>query len=161
MAFNSSDSSPKWPKVADAVIKAVLRAVKNGEFSEDKAIKRFARSPSWVWTAIDPESQLLVVIDVGARTLSMVQRVVHQLVQRFAPDGVPMFLSDGFRESLPAILGHCGVWGHPEVAKTKARCPSRDGGRCHRYSRRRGENLPGADASWPSSTGSSSGQWNR
>jgi IS1 family transposase len=93
---------------------AVLRAVKNGELSEDEAIKRFERSPYWVWTAMDPESKLLVVIDVGARTLAMAQRVVHQLVQRLAPDCVPMFLSDGFREYIPAILGHFGVWVHPE-----------------------------------------------
>jgi IS1 family transposase len=93
---------------------AVLRAVKNGELSEDEAIKRFERSPYWVWTAMDPESKLLVVIDVGARTLAMAQRVVHQLVQRLAPDCVPMFLSDGFREYMPAILGHFGVWVHPE-----------------------------------------------
>jgi hypothetical protein len=45
---------------------AVLRDVKNGELSEDEAIKRLERSPHWVWTAIDPESKLLLVIDVGS-----------------------------------------------------------------------------------------------
>ena len=61
---------------------AVLRAIKNGALSDDDAIKRLERSPHWVWTAIDPESKLLVVIDVGARTLAMAQRVVHQTVAR-------------------------------------------------------------------------------
>jgi len=37
---------------------AVLRAVKDGELSEDKAITRFERAPRWVWTAIDPESKV-------------------------------------------------------------------------------------------------------
>src|SRR3712207_7945478 len=46
---------------------AVLREVKAGALSDDEAIQRLERSPSWVWTAIDPESKLLVVIDVGDR----------------------------------------------------------------------------------------------
>src|SRR4029434_9238199 len=58
---------------------AVLRAFKAGEISEDAAIKRLERSPSWVWTAMDPKSKLLVVVDVGSRTLAMAQRVVQAL----------------------------------------------------------------------------------
>ena len=60
---------------------AVLREVKDGDLSEDEAITRLERSPSWVWTAMDPESTLLVVINGGTRTLAMAQRVVHQVVQ--------------------------------------------------------------------------------
>jgi hypothetical protein len=60
---------------------AGLRHVKNGGRSEDEAIKRLARSPSWVWTAMDPESTLLWGMDVGTRTLAMAQRVGHQVVQ--------------------------------------------------------------------------------
>src|SRR5216683_2419640 len=44
---------------------AVLRGVKEGEISAKKAIKRLERSRHWVWTAIDPESKLLLVIDSG------------------------------------------------------------------------------------------------
>ncbi len=45
---------------------AVLRDVKNGELSEDEAIKRLGRSPHWVWTAMDPESKLLsLLLDSG------------------------------------------------------------------------------------------------
>jgi hypothetical protein len=29
----------------------------------------------WVWVALDPESKLLLAIDVGNRTLAMAQRV--------------------------------------------------------------------------------------
>jgi hypothetical protein len=76
----------------------VLRDVKAGEISEDEAIVRLERSPYWVWTAMDPESKLLLAIDVGTRTLEMAQRVEHQVVQVLAPDCVPLFLTDGFRD---------------------------------------------------------------
>ena len=46
------------------------RQLKAGEISEDEAIKRLERSPLWVWTAMDPQSKLLVVVDVGSRTLA-------------------------------------------------------------------------------------------
>ena len=36
---------------------AVLSAVKAGEVTKAQAIKRWSRSPHWVWPAIDPESQ--------------------------------------------------------------------------------------------------------
>src|SRR5207237_6707695 len=48
---------------------AVLRDLKAGEINEDEAIQRLERSPYWVWTAMDPNSKLLLVIDVGARAL--------------------------------------------------------------------------------------------
>jgi len=76
----------------------VLREVKAGDLSDDEAIKRLERSPYWVWTALDPESKLLVVVDVGTRSLEMAQRVVHQVVEVLAPDCVPLLLTDGFRE---------------------------------------------------------------
>ena len=60
---------------------AVLRAFKAGESNEDQAIKRLERSPSWVWTVMDPTSTWLVVVDVGGRTLAMAQRVVHQVTR--------------------------------------------------------------------------------
>ena len=43
----------------------------------------------------------------------MAQRVVHQVVQVLAPDCAPLFLTDGFRESMTALLTHYGHWGHP------------------------------------------------
>src|SRR5215470_9425529 len=47
---------------------AVLSAVKEGESTEAKAIKRLSRSPHWVWVAIDPVTKRLVALDVGERT---------------------------------------------------------------------------------------------
>src|SRR3989441_12345823 len=77
---------------------AVLSAVKAGEISEAKAIKRLSRSPHWVWVAMDPVTKLLLTIDVGDRTLAMAQGFVHQVVQMLAPGCVPLFLTDGFKE---------------------------------------------------------------
>src|SRR5262249_60855280 len=53
---------------------ALLSAVKAGDVSTADAIERLERSPRWVWVAMDPESKLLLAIDVGDRTLAMAQR---------------------------------------------------------------------------------------
>ena len=92
---------------------AVLRDVKHGEISADQAIKRLERSRHWVWTAIDPESKLLVATAIGPRTLAMAQRVVHQVAHVLAPACAPLFLTDSFREYLTALLTHYGHWVQP------------------------------------------------
>ena len=102
---------------------AVLREVKAGEISEDEAINRLERSPYWVWTAMDSESKLLLVINVGTRTLAMAQRVVHQLGQVLAPNCVPLFLTDGFRDYMTALLAHFGYWIQPERRQDKGPMP--------------------------------------
>jgi hypothetical protein len=92
---------------------ALLSAVKEGEVSETEAIERLERSPRWVWVAMDPESKLLLAIDVGNRTLAMAQRVVHQVAQVLAPDCAPLCLTDGFTDYLTALLTPYGqsFWG--------------------------------------------------
>jgi hypothetical protein len=92
---------------------AVLSAVKDGEITEAKAIKRLSRSPYWVWVAIEPMTKLLVALDVGERTQAMAQRFVHHVTQVLAPDCAPLFLTDGFREYLTALLTHYGHWVQP------------------------------------------------
>src|SRR5207302_4075536 len=94
-------------------VDAVLRALKAGESSDDEAIKRLERSPYWVWTAMDPTRKLLVVVDVGSRTLAMAQRVVHQVTQVLAPDCIPLFLTDGLKDYATALLAHFGQWVQP------------------------------------------------
>jgi hypothetical protein len=83
---------------------ARLRAVKAGEVSAAEAIERLERSPQWVWVAIDPESTLVLAIDVGERTRAVAKRVVHHVAQGLAPDWAPLLLTDGVRESLTALL---------------------------------------------------------
>ena len=102
---------------------AVLRAVKDGTISEAEAIERLDRSPHWVWVAIDPESKMLLAIDVGNRTLAMAQRVVHHVAQVLAPDCAPLFLTDGFREYMTALLTHYGHWVQPSRRQDKGPVP--------------------------------------
>jgi transposase-like protein len=102
---------------------AVLREVKSGKISADEAVQRLERSPYWVWTARDPQSKLLLVIDVGTRTLAMAQRMVHQVVQRLAPDCVPLFLTDSLKDYGTAFLTHFGQWMQPARRRDKGPRP--------------------------------------
>jgi len=92
---------------------ALLSAVRDGEVRAAEAIARLEQSPQWVWVALDPESKLLLAIDAGDRTLAMAQRVIHHVAQVLAPDCAPLFLTDGFREYMTALLTHYGQWVQP------------------------------------------------
>jgi hypothetical protein len=70
---------------------ALLSAVRDGEVTEARAIKCLSRSLHRVWVAMDPESKLILTIDVGARTLAMAQLVVHHVAQVFTSDCAPLF----------------------------------------------------------------------
>jgi hypothetical protein len=59
---------------------------------------------------MDPETKLLLVMDVGSRPLAMAQCVVHQVVQVLAPGCIPLFLTAGFKEYVTALLTHYGYW---------------------------------------------------
>jgi IS1 family transposase len=89
---------------------AILSAVRDGEMSEAQAIDHLSRSPRWVWTAIDPESKLVLSALVGERSQAMAQAVLHQIAQLLAPGCVPLFLSDGNPSYLSAIVRHFGHW---------------------------------------------------
>ena len=102
---------------------AVLRDLKAGAISDDEAIQRLERSPYWVWTAMDPQSKLLLVIDVGTRTLEMAQRVVHQVVQRLSPGCVPRCLTDGLKDYGTAFLAHFDQWIQPARRRDKGPLP--------------------------------------
>ena len=72
---------------------------------------------------MDPESKLLLVMDVGPRTLAMAQRVVHQVTEVLAPGCVPLFLTDGLKDYATALLTHCGQWMHPARRQDKGPRP--------------------------------------
>src|SRR4030095_5470797 len=101
---------------------ALLSAVKTGEVSEAEAVERLSRSPHWVWAAIDPVTKLLLTVAVGDRTLAMAQHGVHQVVPVRAPECVPLFLTDGFKEYATALLTHDGQWVQP--ARQRAQGPA-------------------------------------
>src|SRR5499426_3113069 len=102
---------------------AVLSALKDGKVNEAEAIECLSRAPQWVWVAMDPESKLVLALDVGERTLAMAQRVVHQVAQVLAPDCAPLFLTDGFREYLTALLTHYGYWVQPSRRQATGPAP--------------------------------------
>jgi hypothetical protein len=102
---------------------ALLSAVKAGEITETEAIERLSRSPQWVWVAMDPVCKLILTVAVGDRTLAMAQRLVHQVTQVLAPDCAPLFLTDGFREYLTALVTHYGQWVQPERRHDKGPQP--------------------------------------
>src|SRR6266571_6253094 len=87
-------------------LSAVLSAVRDGDMNAAEAIERLSRSPHWVWTAIDPETSWLLSAQVGERTLAMAQAVLHHIAQLLAPGCVPLLLSDGDPNYLPAIVTH-------------------------------------------------------
>ena len=110
---------------------ALLSAVKDGEVSEAEAIERLERSPQWVWVAMDPESKLLLAIDVGNRTLAMAQRCGPPRGAGVGPGLRPAVshrwlsrVSDGLADALWALGAAATPPGH------KAPCPSRAGCRC-------------------------------
>jgi IS1 family transposase len=105
------------------VLFALLSAVKESEITEAKAIQCLSRSPYWVWVAMEPVSKLIVAWDVGPRTQAMAQRLVHQVMQVLAPECAPLFLTDGFREYLIALVTHYGQWIQPERRRSKGPWP--------------------------------------
>jgi hypothetical protein len=72
---------------------------------------------------MDPNSKMLLVIDVGTRTLDMAQRVVHQVVQRLAPGCVPLCSTDGLKDYATALLTHFGQWRQPERRRDNGPMP--------------------------------------
>ena len=102
---------------------ALLSAVKDGEVTEAEAIQRLSRCPHWVWVAMDPVCKLILAVDVGDRTLTMAQRLVHHVTQVLAPDCAPLFLTDGFGKYLKALVTHYGEWIHPERRQTQGPKP--------------------------------------
>jgi hypothetical protein len=102
---------------------ASLSTVKDGEISEKQAIKRLSRSPHWGWIAMDPVCKLILAVDVGDRTLAMAQRLVHQVTLGLTPNCAPLFLTDGLREYLTALVPHYGHWMQPERRHDKGSQP--------------------------------------
>jgi IS1 family transposase len=102
---------------------AVLSAVRDGEMSEAEAIEQLSRAPRWVWTAMDPESKLLLSVQVGERTLAMAQAMLHHIAQLLAPGCVPLFLSDGYPNYLTAIVAHFGHWVQPPRQQARGSAP--------------------------------------
>ena len=68
------------------------------------------RNNRWVWTAIDPQSKLLLDFLIADRSLDSTQIFIHRISQLLAPDCIPLFLSDRWKPYAVAILTHFGHW---------------------------------------------------
>ncbi len=78
--------------------------------ASDANLVEFNSGSSWLWTAMDPVTKLLLVVGVGERSLAVAQAVVHQVKQRLVPDCLPLFLTDGLAHYKTALLTHLGHW---------------------------------------------------
>jgi len=127
-------------------LSAVLRAVQDGARGADEALQRRARSPHGVGTAMDPDNQLRLVMAVGPRRVARAPRGVPQVVQGWTPDGVPLFLPDGYQEYGTALLRHGGGGPSRNASRGRARRQNLDG--CHgpRGARRRSSKPCAGDA---------------
>lgn len=138
-----------------AALYALLRAVTEGTSTEAEAPRRLKRAPQGVWTAIDLVSTLLLAIEVGERPLALAQRGGPQVAQMLAPDALPLCLTDGHTDYLPAILGPCGHWVQPErrqatgpVPQPRGMPPASGARHAPRRVRDPGSGHPGAGPLW-------------
>jgi IS1 family transposase len=81
--------------------------------AKEKPSAKKSRMHSWLWSAIEPESKLLLAVEMGDRTLDVAQRLVHWVAQVLAPGVVPLFETDQMVSYEKAILGHWGEWVEP------------------------------------------------
>ena len=86
----------------------------------DSELVEFKPGSSWLWTAMDPVSKLMLVVVVGERLLAVAQAVVHQVKQRLTVDCLPVFFTDGLAHYKTAILTHFGYWSRPSSATVGA-----------------------------------------
>ena len=93
-----------------------------------------------------------MVVDVGTRTLAMAQRVVHQVTRVLAPGCVPLFLTDGLKDSPRRYWLILASGFKPNGASTKGQDRSRVGCRYPSCSTPRWSSHTSAGASWGSST---------
>jgi transposase-like protein len=88
----------------------LLGGKKEKSEAEAGTSKREKRRHCWLWGAIDAESKLLMVVEVGDRSLQTAQRVVHVVATGLAPGIEPLFVSDQLAAYGKALLAHYGEW---------------------------------------------------
>src|SRR5262249_44527735 len=97
--------------------------------------------------------------DVGERTLAMAQRVLHQVAFLLAPDCVPLFLSDGYKEYLMAIVTILAAGFRCHAARPQGQPPNRAGGLCPSCSTPRSSTRCGGGGWSTCSTASCLARW--
>jgi len=71
---------------------------------------RCATSVLWLWLAIDPQTKVLPVLQLGPRTQHMAHQLIHALRELLAPGCLPLFTSDGLNLYFYALTAHFGRW---------------------------------------------------
>ena len=102
---------------------ALLSAVKAGRSVRPRRSNGCRARLTGSGRAIDPVTKLLLAIDVGERNLAMAQRLVHQVVQVLAPGCLPLFLTDGLKDYVTALLTHFGHWVQPSRRQARGPAP--------------------------------------
>jgi IS1 family transposase len=65
---------------------------------------------TWVWTAIDGQTRLLVAWAIGGRKHLSAHELMHKVVKRLADEGIPIFTSDGLNHYYYTLTAHLGQW---------------------------------------------------
>ena len=60
----------------------------------------------WLWTAVDAQSKVLLVIHLGGRKKQDAQAFIHHVKEKLAENCLPVFTSDGFRGYFYALTAH-------------------------------------------------------
>jgi IS1 family transposase len=67
----------------------------------------FSDSGTWIWTAIDPASKLIIAFHVGQRLVADAERMIRKLSYRL--ENMPLFVSDGLQHYKNALLKEYGM----------------------------------------------------
>ncbi len=67
---------------------------------------------AWLWVACDATTKLIPAFAWGPRTQALAHQLIHEVAQRLAPGGLPVFSSDGLALYFYALTAHFGEWVH-------------------------------------------------
>ncbi len=73
----------------------------------------------WLWVALEAETKLMPVLQLGPRTQEVAHGVVHSLAGMLAPGCVPAFTSDGLNHYFYSLTAHFGEWQETEEGKVR------------------------------------------
>ena len=77
------------------------------------SVKR-AKEDIWLWIALDAQTKVIPVIELGPRTQEMAYTVLHKLKECLKPGWLPAFTTDGLKHYFYALTAHFGEWEIPE-----------------------------------------------
>jgi IS1 family transposase len=71
----------------------------------------------WIWVALDVQTRVMIALRIGPRTQDNAHRLIHEVTERLADEGIPVFSSDGLRMYFYALTAHYGRWIPPLPGK--------------------------------------------